>query len=95
MALARVVSFEDVDPGQMAANAAEIRDGEPPEGLEASELIILHDPDGKQALAIVLFDDEDAYRRGDAILDAMPAEGTPGRRASVTKYELAVRMTPR
>jgi hypothetical protein len=94
MALARVVSFEDVDPDQMAANVAEIRDGEPPEGLEASELIILHDPDGKQALAIVLFADEDAYRSGDAILDAMPAEGTPGRRTSVTKYEVAVRMTP-
>ena len=41
----------------------------------------------------VFFDSEDDYRRGDEILDAMPAGDTPGRRASVTKYDVAVRMT--
>ena len=93
MALARVVSFEGIGSDRMAALAAEMQQDEPPEGLEGSELIVLHDPDGKQALAIVFFADEDAYQRGDAVLDAMPAEDVPGRRTSVTKYDVAVRMT--
>jgi hypothetical protein len=34
------------------------------------------------------------YTRGHEILDAMPAGDTPGRRAAVTRYDVAVRMTP-
>jgi hypothetical protein len=92
MTLARVVSFDGVDADQMATMAADVLNTEPPEGLEGSELLVLHDPDAGQALAIVLFSDEDAYRRGDEVLDAMPAADTPGRRTSVTKYEVTVRM---
>jgi hypothetical protein len=93
MALARVVSFEGVSSERMAELSAEMRGSDRPEGLPATEMVILHDPDAGQALAIVFFDDEDDYRQGDAVLSAMPTGDTPGRRASVTKYEVAVRMT--
>jgi hypothetical protein len=93
MALARVVSFEGVSSDRMAEMRNEIESGEPPEGMPASELLILHDPEAEQSLAIVIFDSEDDYRKGDEILDAMPASDTPGRRTSVTKYHVAHRMS--
>jgi hypothetical protein len=55
--------------------------------------MILHDPEGERSLAILLFENEADYARGDATLDAMPAEETPGRRVSLTKYQVAIRMT--
>jgi hypothetical protein len=94
MALARVVSFDGVGSDRIAELRGRIEGGEPPEGMPDSELLVLHDPDAGQALAIVLFDNEDDYRKGDEILDAMPASDTPGQRASVTKYDVALRMTP-
>jgi hypothetical protein len=93
MALARVVSFEGVGKDRMEQMQSEMRDEEQPEGLNATEIIVLHDPDADKALAVVFFDNEDDYRRGDEILNAMPAGDTPGRRTSVSKYEVAVRMT--
>ncbi len=93
MALARVVTFEGVDAERIAKVASDIQSGEPPEGMPPSELLILHDPEGEQALAIVIVDNEDDYAKVHEILDAMPGEGTPGRRASVTKYHVAARMS--
>jgi hypothetical protein len=78
----------------MAELRNQMSEGEPPEDLAASELIVLHDPDGERSIAIVIFDGEDDYERGNAALDAMPAENTPGRRTSVTKYDVAIRMAP-
>ena len=92
MALARVVTFEDVSADRMDEMSREIQDGERPEGLPATEVIVLHDPEAKKSLAIVFFETEDDYRQGDATLSAMPAGDTPGRRTSVTKYNVAVRM---
>ena len=91
MAFARVVSFDGVSSDHMAEMTARMQEGEPPEGLDATELLLLHDPEREQALAIVFFADEDAYRRGHEVLDAMPANDTPGRRSSVTKYAVAHR----
>jgi hypothetical protein len=54
---------------------------------------VLHDPEAGESLTILLFDNEDDYARGEAALNAMPADQTPGRRTSVRKYELAIRMT--
>jgi hypothetical protein len=71
----------------------EIREGERPEGLPATEIVVLHNPEAEQSLVILFFETEDDYRRGDEALNAMPAEETPGRRTSVTKYNVAVRMT--
>lgn len=92
MALARVVSFEGVDAGRMAALKNEIESGEKPEGLPATEMLILHDAEGERALAIVFFDNEDDYRTGDQFLSSMPASDTPGARTSVTKHDVAVRV---
>ena len=93
MALARVVTFEGVNKGRMDEMDREMRDGEQPEGLDATELVVLHDPDAEQALVILFFETEDDYARGDELLNAMPAGDTPGRRTSVTKYNVATRMT--
>jgi hypothetical protein len=93
MAIARVVSFDGVDSARMAELSREIEGGEQPEGMEATEMLLLHDPDADQALAIVFFDNEDDYRKGDEILGAMPTGDTPGRRTGVTKYQVATRMT--
>jgi hypothetical protein len=93
MALARVVSFEGVGADRMAELKGRIEGGEPPEGMPSSELLVLHDAEGQRALAIVLFDNEDDYRKGDEILDAMPGPDTPGQRTSVNKYDVAMRMS--
>jgi hypothetical protein len=93
MALARVVSFEGVSQDRMQQLEREIREGERPEGLPATEIVVLHNPEAEQSLVILFFETEDDYRRGDEALNAMPAEETPGRRTSVTKYNVAVRMT--
>jgi hypothetical protein len=92
MALARVVNFEDVDSQRMAAMKNEIESGEKPEGLPATEMMILHDPESDSALAIVFFDNEADYQTGDEFLSSMPSSDTPGRRTSVTKHDVAVRM---
>jgi hypothetical protein len=94
MALARVVSFEGVSKDRMEEMSGEMRDGEPPEGLSATEVVVLHDPEAEKALVVLFFESEDDYRRGDEILSAMPAGDTPGQRSSVTKYQVAMRMTP-
>lgn len=93
MALARVVSFDGVSSDRMAEMKSQIEGGEPPEGMPSSELLILHDPEAERSLAIVIFDNEEDYRKGHEILDAMPASDTPGSRTSVTKYDVAHRMS--
>jgi hypothetical protein len=93
MALARVVSFEGVDTDRIEQLKREIRDGEPPEGLPAAEILMLHDPEAERSLVVLFFETEDDYRRGDEVLNAMPTGDTPGRRTSVTKYDVALRMT--
>ncbi len=93
MALARVVSFEDVDKDRIEELKREMRQEEPPEGLPATEILLLHDADAGKSLVVLFFDTEDDYARGDATLNAMPTGDTPGRRASVSKYEVALRMT--
>ena len=94
MALARVVTFEGVDSERMAELERQMREGEAPADFPATELLVLHDAEAEKALVVVFFANEDDYRRGDEVLNAMPAGDTPGRRTSVTKYDVAVRMTP-
>jgi hypothetical protein len=66
--------------------------GEPPEGMPSAELIVLHDADAEKSIAIVIFDSEEDYKKGDEILGNMPTGDTPGTRTSVTKYNVATRM---
>jgi hypothetical protein len=93
MPLARVVSFDGVNSDRMAEMQREMQEGERPEDVPAREIIVLHDPEAEKSLVILFFDNEDDYRRGDEALNAMPAGDTPGRRTSVTKYDIAFRMT--
>jgi hypothetical protein len=93
MALARVVTFEGVSKDRMDEMDREMREGEQPEGLEATEVVVLHDAEAEKSLVILFFETEDDYRRGDEVLNAMPAGDTPGRRTSVTKYDVAARVT--
>jgi hypothetical protein len=90
MSFARVVSFEGVTKDRVAQLEREINDGEPPEGMPATEILMLHDPAAETSLVIVFFDTENDYATGDAILSAMPAGETPGRRIAVTRYEVAL-----
>ncbi len=92
MALARVVAFDGVDSERMAQMRQEMEGNERPEEIPATEVVILHDAEASKSLAIVFFDNEEDYAKGDAALGAMPASETPGQRTSVTKYEVAVRM---
>ena len=92
MALARVVSFDGVTQDRIQEMQSEMRDSEPPEGLPAKEIVVLHDPDAEKSLVVLFFDSEEDYRRGDEALSAMPAGDTPGQRTGVAKYEVAMRM---
>jgi hypothetical protein len=92
MALARVVAFEGVDSERIAQMRQEMEQGERPDDIPATEIIVLHDPEASKSLAIVFFENEEDYARCDAALNAMPAADTPGQRTSVTKYDVAIRM---
>jgi hypothetical protein len=93
MALARVVSFEGVSKDRMDEMSREIEQGERPADIPASEIVVLHDPDTDKSLVVLFFENEDDYRRGDETLNAMPAGDTPGQRTSVSKYNVAMRMS--
>jgi hypothetical protein len=90
MSVARVVEFEGVTKQRLDEMQQEMQ-GEPPEGVPAKEIIVLHDAEAEKAVVVVFFDNEDDYRQGDEALNAMPAGETPGRRASVKKYDVALR----
>jgi hypothetical protein len=93
MPLARVVSFEGVNSERMAQMQSEMQGNERPENVPAKEIVVLHDPEGEKSLVILFFENDADYQRGDEALNAMPAGDTPGKRASVTKYQVAFRMT--
>ena len=92
MALARVVSFDGVSSDRMREMKGEMESGDRPDDIPAKEIVVLHDPDAEKSLVIVFFENEEDYRRGDAALSAMPTGDTPGKRTSVTKYDVAFRM---
>lgn len=95
---ARVAQWEGADAKALEDSAAEIRSqaetaGGPPPGVPAKEFLLLHDTAAGKAIAITLFESEEDYRQGDETLNSMspPGEGM-GRRISVEKLELAVRV---
>jgi hypothetical protein len=93
MALARVVTFDGVSSQRIDDMKRDMEGTERPEGLPATEVIVLHDPEAERSLAIVFFANEEDYAQGDAALNAMPAGDTPGARSSVSKYNVAIRLT--
>jgi hypothetical protein len=93
MPLARVVTFDGVDADRMAQMQSEMQGSGRPDNVPAKEIVVLHDPDAAKSVVILFFDNEDDYRQADEALNAMPAGETPGQRSSVTKYEVAFRMS--
>jgi hypothetical protein len=89
-----VVSFEGVSADRMAEMDRQMQEEERPEDIPATEMIVLHDAEAEKSLVVMLFESEADYKRADEVLNAMPAADTPGRRTSVAKYEVAMRMTP-
>jgi hypothetical protein len=71
---------------------AEMEGSQPPEGVLAKEIVVLHDADAETSLVLLFFDSEVDYRRGDETISAMDAGGTPGQRSGVAKYDVAMRM---
>jgi hypothetical protein len=73
MALARVVSFEGVNRDRIDEMKREMNEASGrPEGVPATEIIVLHDGEAEKSLAILFFENEDDYRTGDEALNAMP-----------------------
>jgi len=91
MPLARVVTFTGVSSDRIEEIRRDMDEGEQPEGLNPSDMFVLHDPDSSEAVAILLFDSDEDYRRGHEVLDAMPTPETPGQRTSVKRYDVAIR----
>jgi hypothetical protein len=93
MAVARVVHFEGVSNDHVAEMKQRMQAGEPPEGMPPMEFVWLHDSESGKSMVIQLFDSEEDLERAAEVLEAMPAEETPGRRTSVAKYEVAHRQS--
>ena len=93
MPIARVVTFDGVSSERMDEMRREMEGDTRPDDVPATEIVVLHDPEAEKSLVILFFDSEEDYRRGDAALNAMPAADTPGQRTSVTRYDVAFRMT--
>ena len=93
MALARVVSFDGVTEERIAELRQRMTSEPRPEDIPASEMLLLHDAEAGSALAILVLENEDDYRTADRTLNAMSPDETPGSRASVGKFQVAVRMT--
>jgi hypothetical protein len=93
MTIARVVTFDGVSSERMAEMEREMEGTERPEEIPAKEMIVLHDPEAEKSLVLVFFDTEDDYQRGNEALNAMPADNTPGQRTSVSRYNVAFRMS--
>jgi hypothetical protein len=92
MAVARVVTFDGVTKDRMDEMNREMSEGDPPEGFPSAEVIVLHDAGAEKSLVVVIFETDDDYNRADEITNAMPAGDTPGKRTSVTRYDVAQRM---
>jgi hypothetical protein len=56
-------------------------------------MLVLHDPTRRRSVVVIVFDNEEDYKKGDEILSAMPAGDTPGQRTSVSRYDVAMRMS--
>jgi hypothetical protein len=86
---ARVATFQG-DPADVEQAVARVREdvaAGPPAGLEGATFLMLVDRESGRSMGIMLFEDEEAMRRGDEALNAMNPEAS-GRRTSVAFYEV-------
>ena len=92
MALARVVSFENVSKDRIEELKREMAsESGPPEGIPSTELLVLHDADAEKSLVVVFFDTEDDYAKGDARLRKLTLEKKiPAALRDEAYYQLAI-----
>ena len=95
---ARIAKFEGLDAeqidGMVSGVKRDVESGERPAGLEDSKGVwLLVDRNAGTSLGIVLFDDEEGMKRGDAALNEMSPDEGEGeiRRTGVEMYEIAFR----
>ncbi len=91
---ARVAMFEGGQPDAMRRSAEESSSrasSGPPEGVPATGLLLLIDPDDGRACWVSLYETEEDMHEGDGVLNQRtpPGEGL-GRCTSVEMYEVAV-----
>ena len=87
---ARVATFQG-DPADVDQAIETIRSrvaAEPPAGLENARMLMLINRETGKGCGITLYDSEEAMRRGDEALNAMP--GGDATRTSVEFYEVPV-----
>jgi hypothetical protein len=94
---ARVATFEGGDPAQVRQMIEQIdqrSESGPPDGVPATGLLVLHQPDQGKVVAISLFETEEDLRKGDETLNSMdpPEPGGMGQRASVEMYEVPIKL---
>lgn len=91
---ARIATFEGGDAGLIDETVEEMKASGRPEGVPATEFLLLVDRDGGKTLGITLFATEDDLNAGSAALEAMsPPTGALGRRTSVETFEVAIQMS--
>ena len=86
---ARMASFT-ADPANVDAMIERVRrevSGGPRPGLEGAKLLMLVDRESGKGVGITLFETEEALRRGDEALNAMPGGGG---RTAVEFFEVPV-----
>jgi hypothetical protein len=94
---ARVATFEGGEPDQVREMIGEVKqraESGPPEGVPAVGFLLLHKADEGKVLGISLFETEDDLEQGDSTLNSMdpPVQGGMGRRTSVEKYEVGIKI---
>ncbi len=86
---ARIATFQGDPTGiDQAIDGIRSQLANPPAGLEDARFLMLIDRVTGKGYGITLFESEDAMRRGDEALNAMPGGG--GARTSVEFYEVPV-----
>ena len=90
MAVARVVSFDGVSSDRVAEMQRDMQDDEQqPEGLDSTEMIMLHDRDSERSLVILFFDNQDDSARAIEFLGAIAASEARGHRCSLAELRSA------
>jgi len=85
----RVVRFTDVDTERLEQVVSEIDESQgPPEGIKATGLQILVDPEQRTSVVLQFFDSAQDMADSEQAFDSMDASETPGKRASVDRTEL-------
>lgn len=88
---ARVVRFTGVTNETIANVRARVEEsGGPPPGVNATAMKMLYDADQGSALFVAFFANEQDMRDADQVLREMPADDTPGTRASVDQCEVVI-----